>query len=120
MILTALKLIDIPDEELEKAYPEILEMADQMVRANVHFTGQDFALMHPLERRALAEAGDRLRKEGALMTAGAVGNPEYQRKLLGDVYGEEVGKDHDRTVALATLLTRAHALMDETKKRMVG
>ncbi len=80
---------DVPEEALAEFYLALLEGAEQLLRG----CGMDcipvlwWATWGPLEKQALADAGDRIRAQQALFVGAATQSPEGAAKVEAKLDG---------------------------------
>ena len=106
ILIQAAKLVDLSKEEekiREAHFEDLAATAENMLRAGVTITTQDYANMLEVEKDAFMEGQARIRAEMAFMTACAIGNPEYQKFLAEAAFGKEGSKAFEKGRALGKL-----------------
>lgn len=82
-----------PEDQRSEHYAVALRLAEQLHRANVRVSLEEFAGMSKLEREILARAGERVRaREASLLALAVLGQPE---ELLGVHDGGEAVMDRE-------------------------
>lgn len=84
MILFRSSGLAIVDEVSEEAYTILVDTAEDMLAAGVRLSPEAFAALEPVERAALAEAGDRLRASLVIAVVDALTDRGARLALLGD------------------------------------
>lgn len=103
ILIHALGLGAADEDSLRGNFDKMVDGAEDMIVSNVTVTPSDWASMLPIERKALAVAGKKLRAENAFMIACGVANPQYQEALANEAFGEGGAMDYRKGKALGLM-----------------